>query len=215
MKPLLHLKKLSFYTAIKEDCDAWQNLGIIGEGHHGGSPGILNAKKELCDAILKQGGQLLNSPGFVLSLNGRTHSGSGSGYAGWKDFGSSKSAVQYLEQYFTLTLCADAPAASRPESRRRGSLQTAQPDCLQRSALKTQRNGKLQTAESSVMWATILRCGLKLRDTKTRFTLSARRKWFFTLEKLHEVSKSDLWVIVILETPKLPIASATITFAED
>ena len=119
MKPLLHLKKLSFYTAIKEDCDAWQNLGIIGEGHHGGSPGILNAKKELCDAILKQGGQLLNSPGFVLSLNGRTHSGSGSGYAGWKDFGSSKSAVQYLEQYFTLTLCADAPAASKAKTSRR------------------------------------------------------------------------------------------------
>lgn len=119
MKKVLHLKKLSFYTAIKEDCDAWQNLGIIGEGHQGGSPGILNAKKELCVAILKQGGQLLNAPGFVLSLNGRTHSGSGSGYAGWKDFGSSNSAVQYLEQYFTLKLCADAPFASKAKTSRR------------------------------------------------------------------------------------------------
>jgi hypothetical protein len=119
MKKVLHLKKLSFYTAIKEDCDAWQNLGLIGEGHQGGSPGILNAKKDLCDAILKRGGQLLDAPGFVRSPKGRTHSGSGSGYAGWKDFGSSKSAIQYLEQYFTLKLCADAPAASKAKTSHR------------------------------------------------------------------------------------------------
>ena len=118
MRPVLHLKKLSFYTAIKEDCDSWQNLGIIGEGHQGGSAGILNAKKELCDAILKQGGQLVNSSGFVPSLNGRTHSSSGSGYAGWKNFGSSNSVVQYLEQYFTLKLCADAPVASKAKTSR-------------------------------------------------------------------------------------------------
>lgn len=112
MRTILYLKKLSFYTAVKEDCNARQNLGIIGEGHNGGSPGILNAKKELCDAILKQGGQLFNDPGFVPSLNGRTHSGSGSGYAGWKDFGSSESVLQYLERYFKLIVCSDVAAES-------------------------------------------------------------------------------------------------------
>jgi hypothetical protein len=105
MTPTIFLRKHSLYTAIKDDCDTWENLGIIGEGSKSGAAGLLNAKQELCDAIINRGGNLLKLPSFILSPNGRMRNGSGSGYVGWKDFGSEKAVLHYLEQYFSVKQC--------------------------------------------------------------------------------------------------------------
>jgi hypothetical protein len=105
MKPKLFFKKLRLYLAVKEDCDAHHNLGLIGIGAGHGESGVLDAKQDLCDRIERQGGNLVGTLGFVHSSNGRTRSGSGSGYLGWKNFGSQKAVLSYLEQYFTIIDC--------------------------------------------------------------------------------------------------------------
>jgi len=118
MKPVVFLKKHRFYIAIKDDCDAWDNLGIVGNGSRDGA-GLLNAKQELCDAIVKRGGNLLQLAGFIRSSNGRMRNGSGSGYVGWKDFGSGKAVLHYLDQYFSVKQCEEPPdEGSRPNKSR-------------------------------------------------------------------------------------------------
>lgn len=105
MKPKLYFKKLRFYIAVKADCDAHHNLGLIGMGAGQGQPGVLDVKQELCDRIQRQGGNLVHAPGFVHSSNGRTSFGNGSGYRGWRNFGSQKAVLSFLEKYFTLVEC--------------------------------------------------------------------------------------------------------------
>ena len=107
IKPNLFLKRLRFYVALKEDCDARNNLGVIGVGTARGEKGVLDAKQELCDLIQRQGGDLLAMPGFVASIHGTTSYGNGSGYRGWKNFGRQKAAMGYLSQYFTLIECEE------------------------------------------------------------------------------------------------------------
>jgi hypothetical protein len=112
-KPVLFLKRLQYYIAIKENCDARSNFGLIGVGSKHMDNGILDAKQELCDLINTQGGNLLREPGFVPSQNGRTSYGNGSGYLGWKNFGGQHAALRYLRQYFELVECdtnIDAPS---------------------------------------------------------------------------------------------------------
>jgi len=104
-KPVLFLKRLRYYIAIKENCDAWSNFGLIGVGSKHMDNGILDAKQELCDLINTQGGNLLRESGFVPSQNGRTSYGNGSGYLGWKNFGTQDAALRYLRQYFELVEC--------------------------------------------------------------------------------------------------------------
>jgi hypothetical protein len=37
MKPAVSLKKHRLYTASKDNCDAWDNLGIVGDGSKDGA----------------------------------------------------------------------------------------------------------------------------------------------------------------------------------
>ena len=104
-KPVLFLKRMSYYIAIKDNCDARSNLGLIGVGSKTADTGVLDTKQGLCDLINQQGGNFPVEPGFVPSLNGRTSYGNGSGYRGWKNFGSQDAALRYLEQYFNLIEC--------------------------------------------------------------------------------------------------------------
>ena len=117
MKPKIFLKKLRFYLALKDDCDAKHNLGVIGVGTAHNDKGVLDAKQELCDLIKRQGGDLHNVPGFVLSRNGRTSYGNGSGYRGWKNFGNQKAALSYLAQYLTLAECEE-DTETAPETKK-------------------------------------------------------------------------------------------------
>jgi hypothetical protein len=121
MKPNIFLKKLSYYVAIKEDSDAHHNLGLIGTGVGQDQAGVLDAKQELCNRILCQGGNLVGMPGFIDSSNGRTSSRAGSGYRGWKKFGSLKAAISYLEKYFTIIECDeifDTEPKIKPQTKR-------------------------------------------------------------------------------------------------
>jgi hypothetical protein len=120
MKPTLFIKKLSYYWAIKEDCDAWNNLGLIGVGAAQGQNGVLDAKQELCDLVQRHGGNLPGEPGFVPSENGRTSYGNGSGFLGWKNFGGQKASLDYLSQYFTLVECGPSSSlgyGGKPEAK--------------------------------------------------------------------------------------------------
>lgn len=114
IKTKLFLKKLRFYVAVKEDCDARNNLGVIGVGTAQGEKGVLDAKLELCDLIKHQGGDFFAMPGFVPSIHGTTSYGNGCGYRGWKNFGSQKAALSYLAQYFNLVECEES-RESAPE----------------------------------------------------------------------------------------------------
>ncbi len=105
MKPTLYLKRLVYYIAIKLDCDERHNLGLTGVGGQQGSEGVLDVKEDFCQLIRRQGGNFEQLPGFVRSPNGKTHFGNGAGFLGWKNFGSQRAAVAYLEQYFTLVEC--------------------------------------------------------------------------------------------------------------
>jgi len=106
-KPVLFLKRMSYYIAIKDNCDVWSNLGLIGVGSKTADTGVLDAKQSLCDLISQRGGNFTAEPGFVPSLKGRTSYGNGSGYSGWKNFGIQNAALRYLEQYFNLVECDD------------------------------------------------------------------------------------------------------------
>ncbi len=131
MKPILFLKKNRYYVSIKDDCDARNNLGVIGVGDENGQKGTLDAKQEFCDLIQRQGGNLPKEPGFVPSRNGRTSYGNGSGYRGWKNFGSQKAALSYLANYFTLVECdssfsSECAKSGAKEKKKQGHAPTQQ-----------------------------------------------------------------------------------------
>jgi hypothetical protein len=119
-KRQLFIKSLRPYDAVKLNCGTRHNLGALEQRFlGGGSPGTLNAKKGLIDLIKKAGGDFGALPGFVPARHGMLRRGAGSGYIGWKDFGSPAAARKYLEQYFVIVQCAtNAPTCG---SSRRGA----------------------------------------------------------------------------------------------
>ena len=115
-KRTLFIKHLEPYVAVKLNCETRWNLGALEKSYLGGHPGTLNAKKELIDLIAAAGGNFPAEPGFQLSHNGQLRRRVGTGYFGWKDFGTYAAAIRYLEQYFELIECSSALPLVAPGS---------------------------------------------------------------------------------------------------
>ena len=108
-KKNLFLKHLQPYVAVKLGCKTRWNLGALEKDFRGGGhAGTLNARQNLINLIAGAGGNFPAEPGFVHAHAGRLRRGDGTGYVGWKDFGTHDAAIRYLERYFGLIACSSA-----------------------------------------------------------------------------------------------------------
>lgn len=114
-KPKLFIKHLLPYDAVKLNCETRWNLGTLEKYYLGGGhPGTLNATQKLIDLIADAGGNFPAEPGYVLAHDGQIRRGAGTGYIGWKDFGTYAAAIKYLERYFELGECSPALPLGAP-----------------------------------------------------------------------------------------------------
>ena len=105
-KKKLWIKLLQPYYAVKLDCETRRNLGALEKEYSGaGHSGTLNVTQKLIDMIAAAGGNFLAEQGFVPANNGQIRRGAGTGYIGWKDFGTHAAALRYLGRYFELGEC--------------------------------------------------------------------------------------------------------------
>lgn len=105
-KQQLFVRSQKPYDALVLTCKDKHNLGVLEKRYaSGGHPGTLNVKKELVNLIEQAGGDFEAEPGFVPAQNGMLRRCAGTGYIGWKDFGSMSAAIKYLEQYFDISNC--------------------------------------------------------------------------------------------------------------
>jgi hypothetical protein len=108
-KPKLFIKHLLPYDAVKLNCETRWNLGTLEKYYLGGGhPGTLNATQKLIDLIADAGGKFPAEPGYVVAHDGQMRRGAGTGYIGWKDFGTHAAAIRYLERYFEIGECSPA-----------------------------------------------------------------------------------------------------------
>jgi hypothetical protein len=104
----LFIKKKARYFALKLLCIERPNIGALEALPPNHPDGTVNAKQDLVEKIAAQGGNFLVQPGFNPAVLGSTRRVSGTGYVGWRQFGTIDAAIQYLRIYFTVRACNNA-----------------------------------------------------------------------------------------------------------
>ena len=105
-KEQIYLSSTKAYIAIKISCSTG-NIGTIGKPPLGGGDGTLDAKVLLIKK-LHAAGVNFRSAGFTKASAGQMRRGSGTGFDGWRAFGTAAAAIAYLQLYFDVILC-DGP----------------------------------------------------------------------------------------------------------
>ena len=129
-KKTLYINQLNPYDAVKLNCSTRWNLGALEHPYLGGGHnGTLNAKQDLIDLIQQAGGNFIAEPGFVYATRGMLRRSVGTGYVGWKDFGSHQGAITYLEKYFHLSYCKSCGSTPTSTSVPESPVKAADKDC--------------------------------------------------------------------------------------